>query len=377
VDYGYTASATPDPVGPKFLRITDIRQPTIDWSSVPHVEIEDSKIERYRLHPGDVVVARTGAFTGANAFVADPSDSVFASYLVRLRTGSRLHSRFAYYFMQSHWYSDYVAGVLGGSAQPNASAKALSRVVMPVPPIDEQRRIAAILGALDDKIELNRKMNRTLEEMAQAIFKSWFIDFDDVPDSEMVESELGPIPKGWEVRPLSTVIELAYGKSLPAKKRTPGPVPVYGSGGIGGYHTESLVDGPGIIVGRKGSVGTVYWEEQPFFPIDTTFYVKPRLGPEWLPWVHFHLDRMDIQRLGSDSAVPGVNRNTLLAQKVVVPLVANIDEFLAVRNPLRMKMQLNADESRTIAELRDSLLPKLISGEIRVPETEQAVEHRI
>jgi len=317
--------------------------------------------------PG-VTVGRSGASFGVVAYSNQDYWPLNTALYVKDFHGNA--PRFAYYFLQTFPFKRFNSG----SAQPSLNRNFVHPIEVVVPPLDEQRRIAAVLGALDDKIELNSRMNRTLEGMAQAIFKSWFIDFDGVPDSEMVESELGPIPMGWEVLPLSARMELAYGKSLPKKKRIPGNVPVYGSGGIGGYHNEALVEGPGIIVGRKGSVGTVYWEEAPFFPIDTTFFVKPTIDADWLPWIFFHLNRIDIQRLGADSAVPGVNRNTLLAQKWVVPPEDRITEFLGQRAPLRGRMQANSAQSRTLADLRDALLPKLISGEIRVPEVEEKLE---
>ena len=171
-----------------------------------------------------------------------------------------------------------------------------------IPPLPEQRAIAHILGTLDDKIELNRRMNRTLEEMAQAIFQDWFVDFgptrakmegqepylppelwDLFPD-ELVDSELGEIPEGWEVEPLGEIIELAYGKALKAGDRKGGAVPVYGSNGQVGWHDEKLVNGPGIIVGRKGNPGTVTWSHSDFFPIDTSFYVVSE-NPD--PALHF------------------------------------------------------------------------------------------
>jgi len=252
-----------------------------------------------------------------------------------------------------------------GHGTGRLSTDLLQALEIPIPPLDEQRRIAAVLGALDDKIELNRKMNRTLEAMAQAIFKSRFIDFDGHDPDDMVESELGPIPKGWEVGYLAGCMELAYGKALPEKVRRQGPVPVYGSGGISGTHDVALVSGPGVVVGRKGSVGTVYWEDRDFFPIDTTFYVVAE--PTWLPWCYLTLATMDIARLGADSAVPGVNRNTLLAQRQAIPPAAEVEGFVALFQPLRARVQSLLTESRTLAALRDALLPKLISGEIRVP----------
>ena len=246
-------------------------------------------------------------------------------------------------------------------AQPSTSLK---KIEIPLPPLPNQRRIAAILGALDDKIELNRRMNQTLEEMAQAIFKSWFIDFDGHTD--LVDSELGPIPRGWEFTTIGNIIELAYGKSLAKKVRIEGPYPVYGSGGINGYHFKAIVEGPGIIIGRKGTVGSVYWEDRNFYPIDTTFYVKLKDENVSLHWILYNLINMDIQRLGADSAVPGVNRNTIYAQVWCLPPKSRIQKFENIVSPLMRKLYANREESKILAELRDTLLPKLISDELDV-----------
>ena len=141
----------------------------------------------------------------------------------------------------------------------------------------EQRAIAHILGTLDDKIELNRRMNETLEELARSLLKSWFVDFDPVrakaeerdtglpreiadlfPDS-FEDSELGEVPRGWGVRKLGELLELEYGKALKAEDRCAGNIPVYGSNGQVGWHNEKLVNGPGIVLGRKGNPGVVTW----------------------------------------------------------------------------------------------------------------------
>ena len=153
-------------------------------------------------------------------------------------------------------------------------------------------------------------MNETLEAMARALFKSWFVDFDPVrakmegrdpyltpelwslfPD-RLVPSELGEIPEGWEVRALGELVELAYGKALRAADRKSGSIPVYGSNGQVGWHDEGLVAGPGIVVGRKGNPGVVTWAHGNFFPIDTTFYVVPRDDNGGLPFLFFTLTRI-------------------------------------------------------------------------------------
>ena len=178
-----------------------------------------------------------------------------------------------------------------GSTFPNVSASQLAAIPYPSLSTVEQHAIANILGTLDDKIELNRRMNETLEAMARALFKDWFVDFG--PTRTKIEGRdpyLAPEiwdlfpdkldedgkPEGWEDGKVEDYLELAYGKSLPARSRRPGGVAVYGSGGITGFHDEAFIKGPAIIVGRKGTVGSLYWEDRPIFPIDTVFYVVPK-----------------------------------------------------------------------------------------------------
>ena len=118
---------------------------------------------------------------------------------------------------------------------------------------------------------------------------------------------------------LSDIIQLHYGKSLPSRDRNDGKVPVYGSGGITGYHDQALIDGPGIIVGRKGSIGTIYFEDKDFFPIDTVFYVEhdeEKIDQEYL---YFYLKEMNLENMNTDAAVPGLNRDVALSQEVSIP----------------------------------------------------------
>ena len=234
IDYGLTAAASNEPSGPRFLRITDIVSEQIDWNSVPYVDAADGTTEKYKLHDGDIVIARTGASTGASAYIKKPPCAVFASYLVRLRAKPDFSARFLAYVLKSEGFWEYIRGVLGDkSAQPNASASTMTAAPIRAPrDRAEQCEIAHILGTLDDKIELNRRMNATLEAMARALFRSWFVDFDPVrakmegrdtglpkeiadlfPD-RLVDSELGEIPEGWPLVPLSELIEVNPSRSL-------------------------------------------------------------------------------------------------------------------------------------------------------------------
>ncbi|MCY4413150.1 MAG: restriction endonuclease subunit S [Caldilineaceae bacterium] len=278
------------------------------------------------------------------------------------------------------------------SAVPGLNRTAAHARVLKIPMESEQRAIAHILGTLDDKIELNRRMNQTLEEMARALFKSWFVDFDPVrakmdgrwrrgqslagmpadlydlfPDG-MVDSELGEIPEGWEVQELGDLIELAYGKALKADNRRDGTIPVYGSNGQVGWHDEKLVSGPGIVVGRKGNPGTVTWVDSDFFPIDTTFYVLPKSSDQKLLFLFFALAEQDLPSIAADSAVPGLNRNLAYMNKQLLPnevIVAYFEEIVAVFFARCNRIQV---ESRTLGIQRDTLLPGLIGGELQVTE---------
>ncbi|MBW1800419.1 MAG: restriction endonuclease subunit S [Deltaproteobacteria bacterium] len=236
-----------------------------------------------------VVIGRVGAYCGSvhavqgpnwvtdNAIFATPKDGydfLFLYYLLKFIKPERTSI---------------------GSAQPLITQAGLKTLICHVPEKEaEQRAIAHILVSLDDKIELNQKMNETLETIARTIFKSWFVEFDPVrakaegrdpglpkeitdlfPDS-FEDSELEEIPKGWEVKQIGDEVEFAYGKALKASNRMPGNIPVYGSNGPVGLHNKALVKGPGIVIGRKGNPGTVTWSSRDFFPIDTTFYVKSK-----------------------------------------------------------------------------------------------------
>ncbi len=269
---------------------------------------------------------------------------------------------------------------------PNLNTSILSACPIIVPPLSEQRAIAATLGALDDKIELNRKMNATLESMARALFRDWFVDFGPTrAKMEGTAPYLSPDlwslfpdrlddqgkPEGWELRRVDQLLELAYGKALKAADRQQGNVPVYGSGGITGSHSEALVEGPSVIVGRKGTVGSLYWEDRPFFPIDTVFYVLP-IAP--LTFCFYALEQMGLSQLNTDAAVPGLNRNNVYRLQVAWPGDALVRAFDAIASVFRARVKHNADESRTLAQTRDLLLPHLMSGELRVAEADNIIE---
>ena len=297
-------------------------------------------------------------------------------------------SRFFYYLLKQ--YTPEIEAKATGSTFKEISGYALGNFEVVIPDGYIQIKIADFLSAMDDRITLLRETNSTLEAIAQALFKSWFVDFDPVrakqegrqpegmdaetaalfPDS-FEQSELGEIPKGWGVVRIDEILELAYGKALKATERTEGDIPVYGSGGITGFHNQSLVTGPSIIIGRKGTVGSLFWEDRSFFPIDTVFYVKTKIS---LAYCFYLLKTLGLREMNTDAAVPGLNRGNVY--RLNVPQIPNqllsiFDGFVGL---LRSSIYENEVQIRVLSNIRDSLLPRLVSGQLRLPDAEEQLE---
>ncbi|WP_395142764.1 restriction endonuclease subunit S [Armatimonas sp.] len=384
------------------LRNPNIRGGRLDLSTVSFTDEDhyEQRSRRARLKAGDLVLTREAPM-GEVCMIPEGLRCCLGQRMVMLRTDpKKCDSRFLLYSIQSNAVQHEIKVNEGtGSTVSNLRIPLLEALPIFHPPLAEQKRIAHILGTLDDKIELNRRMNATLEAIAQALFKSWFVDFDPVrakasgeaeesicqrlgltsevlalfPD-RLVESELGEIPTGWEVAPLGNLIELAYGKTLKAEDRQGGEVPVFGSNGIIGWHHKKLVSGPGIIVGRKGNPGIVTWSHADFFPIDTTFYVVCLTHIKSLYFFYYALNLQNLGNLGADSAVPGLNRNHAYMSRQVIPNIKIFKFFDAQIASIFAQKYSNDQQNRTLANLRDTLLPKLLSGELSVAEAGEVVE---
>jgi type I restriction enzyme S subunit len=256
------------------------------------------------------------------------------------------------------------------------------------PAREEQRRIASILGALDDKIEVNRRMNETLEAMARAIFQDWFVAFG--PTRAKMEGRppyLAPDlwslfparldaqgkPEGWQAGTLLDLCELKRGYDLPAARRVPGAVPIVSSSGITDHHDTAMVDAPGVITGRYGTIGEVFFLEKPYWPLNTALYVRDFRGHS-PRFVFYTLRLLDFSQYSDKGAVPGVNRNDLHRAPVMLPPVAVQEAFDRILSPGWARIAANDRECASLAATRDLLLPRLMSGELRVRDAERLVE---
>lgn len=382
ISYGYTASAAEDAVGPKFLRITDIVDGTVNWATVPYCLINEKDMAKYRLVEGDIVIARTGATTGANYTIrsSDPKDVVFASYLIRYRIDrTKALPRYVGYCLRSSLWNSFVEGVSGGSAQPGANAKVLGSFAFDLPDLPEQRAIASVLSSLDAKIDLLHRQNKTLEAMAEALFRQWFVE----------EAE-----EGWEEKPLGSFGRIVCGKT-PSKKVAEyhnGSIPFIRIPDMHGQvylmrATDSITEkgkasqlnktlpAGTVCVSCIATVGLVSITTRECQTNQQINSIIP--GKEHYRYYLYllMLSMYDELHAMASGGTATLNLNTSSFTKMLVPSPPDevLRDFHGVVAPLFDKMLNNCEQLTTLTNLRDTLLPKLLSGEVRVEQFDKAV----
>jgi len=224
----------------------------------------------------------------------------------------------------------------------------LQKLEVPIPSKQERTQIIAIGDALSDKIELNQRINDNLQQQAQAIYISMFITNAD---------------STWKQGHLYDLVTVKYGKDH--KKLADGPYPVFGSGGIMRYAERPLYDRESVLIPRKGTLNNVMYVNEPFWSVDTMFYTEMQM-PNVAKYVYHFVKSKDLASMNSGSAVPSMTVDILNALDVTIPPASVLEEFEKNAVPMYSVMQENNKQSAILAELRDTLLPKLISGEIDV-----------
>ena len=282
----------------------------------------------------------------------------------------------------------------GGSAQPILNKTQFSQLEVVVPSLQDQKVIAHILGTLDDKIELNQKMNQTLEDIAKAIFKSWFVDFDPVrakaegrptglppeiselfPD-ELVDSEIGEIPAGWEVNPLGSVFVIQYGKNLPTNNLIEKGYPVFGGNGVIGFHSKYLYEEVMTLIACRGAASGKVGRSLPkSFVTNNSLVINHQgAGVTSQRFIEFILANGATENYVTGSAQPQLTIDNIKNFPFITPSSEVVDSFQGIVNPLADRQLLLDSESQVLSELRETLLPKLISGELRIPDAEKFLE---
>lgn len=243
------------------------------------------------------------------------------------------------------------------AAVPGVDRNVLHMLKVRAPGANEQKAIVSVLSAYDDLIETNRRRIALLEEAARLLYREWFVHFR-FPGHEHVKITDG-VPEGWERRTFGEIAELKYGKALKKEKRVEGPFPVYGSSGVVGTHQAALVEGPTIIIGRKGNVGSIFWSPIDFWPIDTVYFI-PKEQVDF--WLYLALPSAGFQN--TDAGVPGLNRDFAYSRKLIQPTARLRRLFNKAVEPMFEQRTTLETYNQKLAQARDLLLPRLMNGEI-------------
>jgi type I restriction enzyme S subunit len=325
----------------------------------------------YVLREGDLIVAMTEqaeGLLGSSAIV--PRSGLYLHNqrlgLVRLLDESKTDKRFVYYLFNSKPVRQQIRASASGVKIRHTAPSRIADVKVSVPALQLQRRIAGILSAYDDLIENNQRRIQILDATARTLYREWFVEFrfpghEKIP---LVASPLGEIPRGWKVKKLGDILELNYGRALKKEDRRDGEVPVFGSSGIVGYHDERLVQGPGIIVGRKGNVGSVFWSDEDYFVIDTAYFVTSSIP---LRFVFYDLQTKNF--INTDAAVPGLSRHQAYSLETLVPPDDLLGRFCRLADDLARQGSILHRQVHNLRRTRDLLLPRLLSGQVTLTDT--------
>ena len=293
-----------------------------------------------------------------------------------------LNPEFLKYYLLNPTFKVYMLMLSSSGATRNAITKSMiENFEIKTPDLPTQAAIAEILSSLDDKIELNNQINQNLEALAQALFKQWFVDFEFPFDfaqckpskngkpykssgGEMVDSELGMIPKGWRVDTLDKLLTVKYGKD---HKHIPdGQIPIYGSGGIMRYGNKSLYDKISILIPRKGTLSNLFLVEEPFWSVDTMFYTEIN-SDEYAEYLYYQIKSFGLASMNVGSAVPSMTTKVLNQLLILNPCETLIKSFHKATKSILDVINANKKEDEILKNLRNILLPKLISGDLFVP----------
>ena len=393
------------PNGIPFLRSLNVKPFRINRADLMYVsESFHQRIKKSTLAPGDVVIVRTGK-PGTAAVIPDTLPIANCSDLVIVRPGPQLDSKFLAYYINSaaqhHVYAHTV-----GAVQQHFNVGSAKTLKLLKPPLDEQRAIVRILGALDDKIDLNRRMNRTMEAMAQTLFRSWFMDFepviakregrkpvgmDDATASlfpeHFQETGIGPIPAGWRQGSTADIARYVNGKNFTKDATGSGRMVIriaeLNSGPAGSTIYNDIKSNPentafpgDLLFAWSGSLDVYRWHRDQALVNQHIFKVLCKEYPQW--FVHFHLQEAMpfFQGVAADKATTmgHIKREHLSQPDVALPPAELIAAASRIIQPMYDRMHRSERQIFSLAAQRDTLLPQLLSGELRVGMAEKMIE---
>ena len=352
---------------------------------IAHISENDAhRLSRHLVTAGDIIYARRGDIEKC-AYIQEQQNGWFCGTgCLRIRINKDADSHFIAYQLSTSEAKSWIVGNAIGTTMLNLNTSILSDLPIILPPLSTQRHITAVLKSLDDKIELSRRINDNLEQQAQALFKSWFVDFEPFRDQLFVQSELGMIPEGWRVDSLSSIADYINGLAMQKYRPIEGEVglPVLKIKELGQGNTDDsselcspsligekyIIDDGDIIFSWSGTLMVKIWCGGKCGLNQHLFVVKPNGTPKWFAylWTKHHLD--NFIQIAKDKAVTmgHIKRGELDKAKVLIPDSNELLKMDYMMKPIHQQIISNEVESRRLTELRDTLLPRLMSGEIKI-----------
>ena len=318
------------------------------------------------IAPNTVTVAMYGATAGKSCIVKVPMTTNQACCNLTINDEVADYE-FVYYTLKNDYTT--LASLANGGAQQNLNTQIIKDYVLKMPSLADQRRIASILSSLERKIELNNKINADLEEMAQAIFKNWFVDFEPFKDGKFVDSELGMIPEGWKVGTLGELCNFKRGKNLLTKNAIDEGVPVV-AGGLepSCYHNIANTGAPVITVSGSGAnAGFMRMYHVPVWASDCSF-IDISCKNFYFVYCFLKVNSKLLKHAQTGAVQPHVKPSDIHDFELVIPDKESIYDFQDKVKPFFDKIAAIQKENSRLSLLRDTLLPRLMSGELEVPE---------
>ena len=264
----------------------------------------------------------------------------------------------------SKYINSRIAFRIEKTSIPQLTAPKLAKYKIPLPPLPEQQKIAEILSTVDEAIEkVDDSMEKT-ERLKKGLMQELLTK--GIGHEEFKDTEIGRIPKEWEVVRLGQVFSLEYGKGLVEKERENGEYPVYGSNGVVGYHSQYIVKGPGIIIGRKGTIGAVTWSDRNFWPIDTTYYILLKIVEIDLKWLFYKLLSLKLAKLNMATGTPGLNRELVFKLKIPLPSLPEQKKIAEILSTVDKRLELLRSKKAKLERIKKGLMNELLTGRRRV-----------
>ncbi|MFZ7187411.1 restriction endonuclease subunit S [Avibacterium avium] len=402
-----------------YIKVKDMKNKFISLDGLEYVPDEIfTKIKNYIVNENDIIISIVGTIGLVSIIDSKLNNASQTENCAKLSGLDYIDSEYLYYFLISEYGQSEINKATVGAVQPKLPLYGIENIEIDWKTREDREKIIYILRNIDNKIELNTQTNQTLEQIAQGIFKHWFIDFAPVHakanalargetteqaelatmaclsgktvekitalktqdptayhqlqqtaaafPSEFVETEMGEVPRGWEVKPINEICRVVYGKGLPKNQLRASGYPVYGANGIIGYYDQYLYENRQVLVGCRGTVGQVYVSQPYSYITSNSLVIEYEKTTINLYFLELYLKSLDLSIFASGSVQPQITIQNLLKLKILIPGKEILDSFATLVEPIYQLTYKNDDEKKTLSETRDLLLPKLLNGEIEL-----------